>query len=165
MAAIFFGFFAGITVFSALAVAFQRNLLYAAFLLLATFMGVAALFLLANAEFLAVTQLLIYVGGILTLILFGILITKRRELRFLSSGVQNQTKGALIALSLFVVLVTTLYKQKDSFMTTSLLTKSTKLIGYGLLGDYLLPFELAGVLLLVVLIGVLALASSANARQ
>ncbi|HAR20790.1 MAG TPA: NADH-quinone oxidoreductase subunit J, partial [Cytophagales bacterium] len=91
-------FFSSLTLFSAIAVAWQKNLLYSAFLLLSTFVGIAGLYMTLGADFLAATQLLIYVGGVLTLFLFGILITKRRENRFLTSGIQNRGIGLFLAL-------------------------------------------------------------------
>jgi len=160
MAIVFFSFVAALTFFSALAVAWQKNLLYSAFLLLVTFIGVACLFLTANADFLAVTQILIYVGGILTLFLFGILITKRRENRFLTTGIKNNKLGIVLAFiigSLLIYIITI-----DEILVTkkNIQTSSTHFIGRGIIGDYLLPFELSGVLLLVVLVGTLVISSS-----
>jgi NADH:ubiquinone oxidoreductase subunit 6 (subunit J) len=160
MSAIFFGIFCGLTVFPALMVLWQKKLVYAAFLLLATFIGVAALFLLAGAEFLAVSQLLIYVGGILTLFLFGILITKRREERYLSTGIANTKIGAMIAISIFMLFVYLVSKEPSFSNQTQANKSGTNTLGEGLIGSYLIPFELAGVLLLVVLVGVLTIASS-----
>ncbi len=164
MELLFFSLFAGLTVFSALAVAWQRNLVFSAFLLLITFLGIAILFLLTGAEFLAVTQILIYVGGILTLFLFGILLTKRREIRLLSSGIQQKKQGALLGIFLFIWMIFLLHKEQTAFSLAQNDMTSTHLLGYGLVGDYLIPFELAGILLLVVLVGILALASSLKSR-
>ena len=72
---IVFYVFAVITVVSAFVVVFSRNIMYAAFSLLFTFFGVAGLYVLLSADFLAVTQILIYVGGILVLLLFGVMLT------------------------------------------------------------------------------------------
>ena len=165
MIALFFGIFAGLVVFSALAVAWQRNLVYSAFLLLGTFMGVAALFLLLSADFLAVTQILIYVGGILTLFLFGVLITKRRESRFLVSGVHYKKRGAFLAIGIAAILGFVVFKEQHLLpQTTQVAPASVHVLGKGILVEYLLPFELAGVLLLVALIGVLALSSIIKTR-
>lgn len=159
MLAAFFGLFAGIAFFSALAVAWQKNLLYATFYLLSCFMGIAAIYLLLGAEFLAVTQILIYVGGILTLFLFGILITKRRELRYLTSGIQRAKTGIVIAIALFGILIYSTLRDPLLHTSSTAVPASTKLIGLGLLTNYLIPFELVGVVLLVILIGSLALYS------
>jgi NADH-quinone oxidoreductase subunit J len=74
---ILFFVFALITIVSACIVVFSKNLMYAAFSLLFTFFGVAALYVLLYADFLAVTQVLIYVGGILVLLLFGVMLTSK----------------------------------------------------------------------------------------
>ena len=161
---IFFGIFTSLTIFPAIALLWQKNLIASAFLLLSSFMGIAALFLFCGAEFLAVTQILIYVGGILTLILFGILITKRRDARSLSSGVQNKKSGALITLSVFSLLIYLVHTEFKPIRKGSSVAASSHIIGYGIMGDYVLPFEIAGLLLLIVLVGVLALASSIKAR-
>ena len=155
-----FAFFAGITVFSALAITFQKNLIYSAFYLLVTFLGIASLYILLEADFLAVTQILIYVGGILTLILFGVLITQKRENRALISGINYRKRSAFIAVALGVLLSYVVWKERNNFPQSNEIQSSAHTLGYGLMGQYLLPFELAGVLILVILIGVLALSSS-----
>ena len=75
--AVVFWIFAALTVGSAAVVVLSRTLIYSAFALLATFFGVAGLYLLLGADFLAATQLLVYVGGILVLLLFGVMLTQR----------------------------------------------------------------------------------------
>src|SRR5512135_444399 len=74
---ILFFVFAFITVVSAFIVVFSKNIVYSAFSLLFTFFGVAGLYVLLQADFLAVTQILIYVGGILVLLLFGVMLTHK----------------------------------------------------------------------------------------
>ncbi len=69
--------FAFITIVSAFIVVFSKNIIYSAFALLFTFFGVAGLYVLLQADFLAVTQILIYVGGILVLLLFGVMLTNK----------------------------------------------------------------------------------------
>ena len=74
---IVFYFFAAMTVLSAAVVVFARNLIHSAFALLFTFFGVAALYVFLGADFLAATQMVIYVGGILVLLLFGVMLTHK----------------------------------------------------------------------------------------
>lgn len=155
-----FAFFAGLTVFSALAITFQKNLIHSAFYLLVTFMGIASLYILLEADFLAVTQILIYVGGILTLILFGVLITQKRENRALISGINYRKRSAFISITLGALLCFIVWNEKSNFSQQNEIQSSVHTIGIGIMGQYLLPFELAGVLILVILIGVLALSSS-----
>ena len=75
--AIVFYLFAAISVGSALLVVLARSLIYSAFALLGAFFGVAGLYVLLGADFLAATQLLVYVGGILVLLLFGVMLTHK----------------------------------------------------------------------------------------
>ncbi|NJO01957.1 MAG: hypothetical protein HC880_09915 [Bacteroidia bacterium] len=90
---------------SALLMLLLRNVLYNAFCLLMVFLGVAALYVLAGADFLAITQIVVYVGGVLILLLFGIMLTKRAEgdhldIRAalpLTAGVKNVFLGGFLA--------------------------------------------------------------------
>ncbi len=86
---IIFYFFAVVTVASAAVVVFSRNIVYSAFALLFTFFGVAGIYVLLNADFLAITQLLIYVGGILVLLLFGVMLTTNTVNIDIKSGSVN----------------------------------------------------------------------------
>src|SRR5579859_559735 len=102
---VIFYIFALITVISAFITAFVKNIVYAAFALLFTFFGIAGLFVMANADFLAVTQLLVYVGGILILLLFGVMLTSRIgkvDMR-VSSG--SKWAAGILAIGLFGILM------------------------------------------------------------
>ncbi len=81
--------FAGLTVISAAGVLLFRNVLYAAFSLLLTFLGVGALYVLAGADLLAVVQIVIYVGGVLVLLIFGIMLMQRTAGQGPVSGTGN----------------------------------------------------------------------------
>src|SRR5690606_28039474 len=91
-----FYFFACITVLSALMVLWTKNVLYAAFSLIITFMGVAAMYVFAGADFIAVAQILIYVGGILVLIIFGVMLTNRLLGQSVNTESHNRFMGYLI---------------------------------------------------------------------
>lgn len=94
--------FAGLAVLSALVILFTKNVMYAAAALLFSLLGVAAVFVLANASFLAVTQILVYVGGVLILILFGVMLSKRTQNNAkISSETSNPLYGVIVALGLF----------------------------------------------------------------
>ena len=96
--------FAAITVGSAAVVVLARSLIYSAFALLFTFFGVAGLYVLLGADFLAATQLLVYVGGILVLLLFGVMLTHKLYDLDLRSEVTQFLPGLIVAGGLFVVL-------------------------------------------------------------
>ena len=148
-----FWLFAVVTVGSAAVVVLARSLIYSAFALLFTFFGVAGLYVLLGADFLAATQLLVYVGGILVLLLFGVMLTHKLYDLDLKSEVTQFGAGLLVALGLFVLLTAT--AARTEWMTASPRTPAptTETIGRLFLGSFLLPFEAASILLLVALIG------------
>ena len=151
--AISFYVFAAVTVASAAVVVLARSLIYSAFALLFTFFGVAGLYVLLGADFLATTQLLIYVGGILVLLLFGVMLTHKLYDLDLRSEVTQFPAGLIVSGGLFAILVITFNKTEWAGGPGRLPAPTTAEIGRLFMGDYILPFEAASVLLLVALIG------------
>ena len=98
------GFFALLTVASAAVVVFHKRIIYSAFALLFTFFGVAGLYVILGADFLAAVQLLIYVGGILVLLLFGVMLTHKIYDLDLKSETTQRAPGLIVAVGLFVIL-------------------------------------------------------------
>ena len=152
---IVFYVFAFIVLFSAFVVVFSRNIIYSAFSLLFTFFGVAGLYALLQADFLAITQILIYVGGILVLLLFGVMLTNK----VISVDIKTGTLQTVPAMLIVAVVAGSLsglfystWKETPTPATTTLVT-TTKTLGEMLMTGYLLPFEIASVILLVTLIG------------
>lgn len=154
LVAIVFWAIALMTLVSAAGVAFSRNILYSSFSLLGAFLGVAGLYVFLSADFLAVAQLLIYVGGILVLILFAVMLTSSIE----RVQVSNRTLGALpatlatvatTALLLFVAIAA----PWKGLGATPEMQPTAERLGDLFLSRYLLPFEIASVVLLAVLIG------------
>lgn len=144
--------------------------MYAAFALFLTLLGIAALYVLAGADFLAITQLLVYVGGILVLLIFGIMLTRSPD-KNATSQTPNRVRvesghrfgGLALGFILFGVLLTVLF-QADFHQDTPLLYSHSTLhtIGVELMTNHLLPFEIAGILLLVALVGAAYLALHRN---
>lgn len=134
-------------------VAFSRNIVHSAFALLLSFFCVAGLYVFLSADFVAATQVIVYIGGILVLILFGVMLTERIEKVNISNAAMKPGRawvllaGTLTLLSLAIA--------KTNWPVTIPLPPSPKTfdLGNALLGRYLLPFEVASVLLLVALIG------------
>ncbi len=154
-----FGLFAFLILASACVVVFSRNLVHAAFALLFTLGGMAGLYVLLGADFLAMTQLLVYVGGILILLLFGVMFTQRiydlkAETKFINLPVAVLVGILTFFLLFFGVALAIRWKtvESPSFAPTS------APIGDLLLSRYLLPFEVISILLLVVLIGAVVVA-------
>lgn len=145
---------------SAVGVVISRNIVRTAVLLLFTLTGVAGLYFLLHAEFLAAVQLVVYAGGTLILIIFGVMLTSKSPF----SHFEPKRSEVAIAVAIGVVLLTALIA---GFMTMPRVTDAgnppaeaypVAQLGRVLLGDYLVPFELVSVLLLVVMIGAAYLA-------
>ena len=152
--AVVFYVFAAVTVGSAAVVVLARSLIYSAFALLFTFFGVAGLYVLLGADFLAATQLLVYVGGILVLLLFGVMLTHKLYDLDLRSEVTQFLPGLIVAAGLFAVLVLTFNTHAvGGRARPAARAPTTAEIGRLFMGQYLLPFEAASVLLLVALMG------------
>ncbi len=150
--AIVFWVFAIVTVGSAAVVVLSRTLIYSAFALLFTFFGVAGLYLLLGADFLAAAQLLVYVGGILVLLLFGVMLTHKIYDLDLKAGTSQLASGVIVAVGLFVILTATALRTGWATQTRPP-APTTNAIGRLFMGQYLLPFEVASLLLLVALVG------------
>lgn len=155
--------FAGVTLLGGLALAYTRNIIYAAFLLFVVLFGVAGLYVFYGAEFLAISQIIVYVGGILVILLFGVMLTHKLKDLKPQTEIVNLIPGFLIAGGLFALFVAMVSKLDFSGPLASetismgsaapVLEGNAEKIGVGILTEYLLPFEIASVLLLVVLIG------------
>lgn len=159
-----FWLLAAMVVSSALVVAFSQNLVRAAFALLITLGGVAALFLYAGADFLGVAQVMIYVGGVLVLLLFGIMFTRVGTTKPILQRNAGTLMVFLIALPMMVgVMVLASWPVVKAGEAPQ---PTTAPIGEALLTEYLLPFEVASVLLLIALVGAVILARGpAKARE
>ena len=144
------------TVVPAVMVMLARDIVRVAFWLLASLSSVAGLYILLGADFLGATQVLVYIGGILVLILFGIMMTHRDPMvqRINDKKRRSVGMGILVAGVTFGVLMSFILTTK--FQTTGGRADgltTAKPIGRALLTDYVLPFELVSILLLVVLCG------------
>ena len=149
-----FYFFAVVSLASAAVVVFSRNIMYAAFSLLFTFFGVAGIYVLLNADFIAVAQLLIYVGGILVLLLFGVMLTNKVVSVDIKSGTMQLWPGAMLAAAVAGILCGVYYKTDWRIVQGVPGTPSTtNALGELFMTRYLLPFEVASVALLVALLG------------
>jgi len=158
LAAVIFYLVAALTVGSAAMVAFSRNIIYSAFSLLGAFAGVAGIYVFLGADFVAAVQLLIYVGGILVLILFAVMLTHR----ITDVKITNRAAGKIPALAIVGVLigllVQTIRQTPWAKAKEVLYTPTSAKIGDLFLESYLLPFELASLVLLAALIGAVVLA-------
>ncbi|UXX79548.1 NADH-quinone oxidoreductase subunit J [Reichenbachiella carrageenanivorans] len=148
---------AGFSVFSALGILFAKNIVHAVFLLVLVFLGIAGVFIISNAEFVGVTQIMIYIGGVLILMMFGIMLTHRID----GQRLETQNRGVLLASLLGLALLGILLypmqeggfplhdfgEQEASGFTV------TQQIGIHLMTTELVALEITAVLLLMALIG------------
>lgn len=168
VSAVLFYLFAGMAGGGGLAVVFSRNIVRCAVALLFTLLGVAGLYFLLNAEFLAAVQLVVYVGGTLILIVFGVMLTARTTVRtFEATRGEMILAGAMAAVLLATIVAALPIGAKSKLAGRAFPTGHplptgdaypVALLGEKLLGDYLLPFELSSVLLLAAMIGAAYLA-------
>ena len=153
---------ATITVSAAIAVVVTRNIVYAAFGLLISLMGAAALFLMAFAEFLALVQVLIYGGAIVVVLLFTLMLTRIEDFEHLTDNVQWPFAIG-VSLMLFGLLST-------SAILTDVSSSDQKAVEFEVLGrilfiDWAVPFEVASLVLLVALVGAIIMVRSTGGRQ
>jgi NAD(P)H-quinone oxidoreductase subunit 6 len=146
-----------ITVGSAAVVAFSRNIIYSAFSLLGTFAGVAGLYVFLGADFVAAVQVLIYVGGILVLILFAVMLTHRITDVEITNRAAGRLPGLLVVAVFVVLLIQTIRETPWVKVKEVVHQPTTARIGELFLENYLLPFELASLVLLAAMIGAVVL--------
>ncbi len=163
---LFFYFFAGITIFSAIMVTISRNTVYSVFFLILVFVTVSILFIMIGAEFLGMIMLIVYVGAVAVLFLFVVMmlnvtekISKQSNKKGLINNISVSTVvGLIILLELLVVVGG--WKYKSSFVPLSNINSglsNTHAIGNVLYTDYIHLFQISGFILLVSMIGAITL--------
>ena len=154
-----FGIIAAMMIFSAVRVVTTDNVVHAAAFLVMVLAGAAAQFILLGAEFVAITQVLVYIGAIVVLFLFGIMLTKAPMQGNEKLSRDNWLLGAITSL---VLLSLMLYVLVDGFgrdkLPADLLPTPTEAVSDAIFGTYLIPFEVISVLLLSALIGAIVIA-------
>ena len=158
-------FFIALAGISALGVLFVRNVLYAALFLIICLLCLASVYILLQAEFLAITQVMIYAGGILVLLIFGIMLTIKKDAKPLEVGSHHLFSGSLVGLGFLFILITSFRSAPlPNFRGQSSTFNNITEVGIQLLSDYVVAFELAGVLLLITLIGASIMAALSKHR-
>jgi NAD(P)H-quinone oxidoreductase subunit 6 len=155
---VIFVFLAVAVLVGAASVALSRNIFWSAMGLLSSLVGVGGMYVLLSADFIAITQLLVYIGGVLVLIIFAVMLTSQIQ----DINISNRSMGMVGGFGVFWVVATLL-----SFvalwapwkLTTQVpLDATTVAIGNGLLGKWLLPFEIASVVLVATMVGAIVIA-------
>jgi NADH:ubiquinone oxidoreductase subunit 6 (subunit J) len=157
---LFFYLYAALACGFALGVVFARNVVRMAFYLIVCLGSVSGLFYLAGADFVGAMQLMIYVGGTLVLLIFGVMLTAQGPFVNLETDSGEWIKSGLVGASLLAILLFAAFKvpqwvpsNQVSQQAVEQLQPTSTPIGLKLSSDYLLPFEIVSVHLLVVLVG------------
>ena len=156
-----FGVIAVSATFGAIRVVTSNNVVHAALYLVVTLASVGASFLLLGAEFTGITQVLVYIGAIVVLFLFGIMLTRAPIGAHVQLTGKTWIGGAVVALGLLGVLSYTLmdaYGMQHVDEHTPLVPQTTSAVADSIFHDYLVPFEVASVVLLAALIGAIVIA-------
>jgi NADH-quinone oxidoreductase subunit J len=143
---------------AAVAVVTSKNLFHSALFLILSFIGVAGLYVLLEAGFLAAVQILVYVGAISILIIFAIMLTRRLMAKELVQRNAQWGISGLVALLLFALLGFVLPRVNWPVAGGDVPAESISILGQELMNTYALPFEVASVLLLVALVGSIIIA-------
>jgi len=155
---IIFYLFAIITIVSGFFVVTSKNIVHSAFYLLFTFFGVAGLYALLGADFIAVVQVMVYIGGILILIIFGVMLTNKITDVPIKTGTLQVIPAAIIV-GMFAGALASIMVQTQWHTQISNIPKTTMYsLGDLLINEYVLIFELLGILLLIALIGAASIA-------
>lgn len=151
-----FWLLAAMTIGGASMIIFSRNLIHAVIYLIISLLGVAGLYLTLSADFIAVVQVLIYVGAISVLMLFAIMLTPRAERDNSESNLRLPAAAVMV-----LVLTATVFVALDTdwgAVRSAPLADQARIIGQSLIREYVLPFEIGAVLLTAALVGAIALA-------
>jgi len=153
-----FYLFALLTIVSGFFVVSSKNIVHSAFNLIFTFFGVTGLYVLLGADFLAIVQIMVYIGGILVLLLFGVMLTHRVTNVEIKSG-SVKVIPAVIGVGIFAaVLISLMLSSHWKDIPGSIPLTTIYGLGKLLVTDYVLIFELLAILLLVAMIGAASIA-------
>jgi NADH-quinone oxidoreductase subunit J len=158
MTSIVFGLTAIVLLIAAFSVVTARDLIRCVLWLAVALVSTAVLFVVAEAEFIAAVQILLYTGGIITLMLFGVMLTARITSAKVEVESFERLRGAVVALTLFGLMAWAILTSELPAGPATLGEDVTREVGRLFLTDWLLPMELLSVLLLAVMIGAIALA-------
>ena len=170
---ILFYLFAAIVLIGGILTISVRNVVYCAVWLITSLLGVAGLYLLQRAEFLAGVQIIVYIGGIMVLYMFVIMLVpiaeESRQRRFASQKWIALIGGGVLAAQLGVLLSNGVgaFALAEPLPPAAIgdVTNNSEMVGQVLFSDYLLAFELASILLLVAMIGAVVMAKARNESE
>ncbi len=156
---IFFGIMAAIMIWAALRVVTTKNVVHAALWLVIVLAGVAGQFLLLGAEFVGVTQILVYIGAVVVLFLFGIMLTRASMGEDENVNLPNRIVPATVGVLLFGLMAfATIDYWRDAELPKDGSPTTVEAVSDSIFSDFIVPFEATSVLLLAALIGAIVVA-------
>jgi NADH-quinone oxidoreductase subunit J len=163
MNALAFGLPALVIVISGLCVTFSRDLVRSVLWLALVLFSTAILFITLRADFIAAVQVLLYTGGVVTLMLFGIMLTHRLEGARLLHETHGRGRAAVVCTAIFAIMVSAILQSPLPEPSADPAFIDTAQLGEAFLTEWLLPFEVLSMLLLAVMIGAIVLARKKDA--
>lgn len=166
---VIFYFFAGLAVLSAALMVISRNAIHCAVFLITTLLATAGIFLQLHAEFLFIAQIILYVGGIMVLFIFVIMLVRLdapiHQMRFRMQRTVAVLVCVALGLEVGVILLLARKLPGQGFLVPDIvpaekLPPNSEALAKSLFGSYLLPFEIASVLLLVAMVGAVVMAKN-----
>jgi NADH-quinone oxidoreductase subunit J len=153
---------AALIIFTALKMVLSTNLVHSALFMAATFGCIAIVYLLLNADYMAVVQIMVYVGAITILFVFGVMLTKREYMEDSTQFNRYKIYGAFVAGALFIVFAVNIFGSK--FVQSTAAPAESTIMGIAslLLNEYSIAFQVVGVLLLVATIGAIVIGKGVN---
>jgi NADH-quinone oxidoreductase subunit J len=147
-----------ITLGSALMMVLNKNIFHSALYMIVTFIGVAGMYVLLQADFMAAVQILVYAGAIAIFIVFGVMLTQRGNMKQTNLFSKSAAMAGLVSLALIVINAIMVFRTKWSVSTATPPEDTVDQIAELMFTDMLIPFEVAAVLLLVALLGAVIIA-------
>jgi NADH-quinone oxidoreductase subunit J len=148
-----FYLFALLTVLSGFFVVFSRNIVHAGFSLMFTLFGVAGLFAMLGADFLAVTQTMVYIGGVLVLVLFVVMMTRIPKSDTPRRTFDRKVPAGIFSILIFAIVYKVINGTEWNVIPVEAPEPTIQIIGQKLLTDFIFPFEYASIVLLLAMIG------------
>ena len=155
---VFYGLLAGILATAILTVTVQ-NIFHSAIFLAFTLLGVAGIYFFLHADFIAAIQILLYTGAIMTLVIFAIMLTSRIADPSVSQSNHQRFPTLILIVVIGFFLISAIAKTPWQISTTPKMTNAIEL-GKALMGEFVFPFELLSIVLLIALIGAVVVARS-----
>lgn len=150
-----------VIIFAALGVVLKKNLVHSALLLTASFIGVGGIYIMLNADFLAAVQILVYAGAVAVMITLGVMLTRREHMAD-SNPDHGHKLAALFVTGIFAIVVVSAFLVTPWQVDVHFTPDTVGALADLMLGQYVIAFEVAAVLLLVAMIGAIIMAKGAD---